>query len=134
MNHLFEKINKQFNHFAKLDKKTISEANNLKKELFLIFKKYQNLDYSRIELESKKRLICYDLFGKIPYNYRILTIEFLMWHSCNNEEIKENIIFWQMQYESFINCFKREPNSFFDLKRWENLSVEKQTEYELNNF
>lgn len=133
MNYLFDDLEKTFSLFASFDEKTIKKANEIKKDLYLTFRYYHDLDYKKIEFESKKRLLCFELFNEIPYYFNLLETNFLMWYSFNYEEIKESILYWQSIYESFLNCFNREPNSFYDLKRWDNLSIELKIKYQLEN-
>lgn len=129
MNQLLFDINEIFSKFSIFDKKTIKKANRVKSDIVKIIAYYENRELSQVENKTKKKIICIEMLGYIPYNFRLLTFEFLVWMYVNQDKkFNYNLMYLQCEYENFINAVGYEPKNFNDFERWCNLDSEKQTE------
>ena len=129
MENYLSEIDNLFSKFAMFDKETIKKANKLKTQLHRLVIHNVTKDVLKYQDEERKKYICYEMFGKLPYNFRLLRLDFLMWLYMNQDrEYKFNLVGIQEEWIDFIEAIGTIPKTFDDFYRWTKLDVEKQAE------
>ena len=129
MENYLSEIDNLFSKFAMFDKETIKKANRLKTQLHRLVIHNTTKDVLKYQDEERKKYICYEMFGKLPYNFRLLRLDFLMWLYLNQDrEYNYNLVGIQEEYRDFITATGQIPKNFDDFIRWTKLPQEKQGE------
>ena len=115
---MIEQINILFDKFSKFDSKTIEEANKLKLKLISHFNSIGSENLKNYKGLQRKKFICYETIGYIPYNINLLTIdylEYMYFNGCEN--------YWNdfLMYEEFIFYVGRNPKDRNELIKFDNL-------------